>query len=72
MVYQITGVWNVYSNVCSGADQRKHQNSASLAFVRGIHQETVNSLHKGSVTRKMIAFDYVVMMLFVSSLQKVY
>ena len=25
-------------NVCSGADQRKHQSSASLAFVRGIHR----------------------------------
>ena len=27
----------VYSSVYSGADQRKHQSSASLAFVRGIH-----------------------------------
>ena len=29
----ITGVPIVCSNVCSGADQRKHQSSASLAFV---------------------------------------
>ena len=31
---QITGVTIVYSTVCSSADQRKHQISASLAFVR--------------------------------------
>ena len=35
---QITGVSIVYSTVCSGADQRKHQSSASVAFVRGIHR----------------------------------
>ena len=33
----------VYSNVCSGAYHRKHQSSASLAFVRGIYREPVNS-----------------------------
>ena len=31
---QITSVTIVYSTVCSGTDQRKHQSSASLAFVR--------------------------------------
>ena len=31
---QITGVYIVYSTVCSEADQRKQQSSASLAFVR--------------------------------------
>ena len=30
---QITGISIVYSIVCSGADQRKHQSYASLAFV---------------------------------------
>ena len=30
---QITGVSNVCSTFCSGADKRKRQNSASLAFV---------------------------------------
>ena len=40
----------VYSTVYSGADQRKHQSSASLAFVRGIHRWPVNSPHKGPVT----------------------
>ena len=33
---QITGVSMVYSTVCSGADQRKHQSSASLAGDRWI------------------------------------
>ena len=37
IVSQITGFTIVYSAVYSGADQRKHQSSTSLAFVRGIH-----------------------------------
>ena len=36
MASQITGVSIVYSTVCTGADQRKHQSSVSLAFVGGI------------------------------------
>ena len=47
--------------VYSGADQRKHQNSASLAFVRGIRRWPVNSPHKRPVTRKMFPFDDVIM-----------
>ena len=35
-----------------GADQRKHQSSASLAFVRRIHRWPLNFPHKGPVTRK--------------------
>ena len=35
---QIIGVSIVYFTVCSGADQRKRQNSGSLAFVREIHR----------------------------------
>ena len=35
---QITSLTIVHSTVYSGADQRKHQSSASLAFVRGIHR----------------------------------
>ena len=35
---QITSLTIVYSTVYSRADQRKHQGSASLAFVRGIHR----------------------------------
>ena len=39
MVFKITSLTIVYLTVCSGADQRKHQSSVSLAFVRGIHRE---------------------------------
>ena len=35
---QITSLTIVYSTVYWDADQRKHQSSASLAFVRGIHR----------------------------------
>ena len=38
MASKITSLTIVYLTVHSGADQRKHQNSASLAFVRGIHR----------------------------------
>ena len=38
MTSQTTSVSIVCSTVCSGTDQRKHQSSASLAFVRGIHR----------------------------------
>ena len=58
---QITSLAIVYSTVHSGADQRKHQSSASLAFVRGIHRRPVNSPHKWPVTRKMFPFDDVIM-----------
>ena len=54
---QITSLTIVYSTVYSGADQRKHQSSASLDFVRGIHQSPVNSPQKGPVTRKMFPYD---------------
>ena len=58
---QITSLTTVYSIVYSDADQRKHQSSASLAFVRGIHRGPVNSLHKWPVTRKMFPFDDVIL-----------
>ena len=61
MSSQITSLMVVYSIVYSGADQRKHQSSASLAFVRGIHRGPVNFPHKWSVTRKMFQFDDVIM-----------
>ena len=40
---------------------KKHQSSASLAFVRGIHRWPVNSPHKGPVTRKMFSLDDVIL-----------
>ena len=63
MVSQITGISIVYSTVCSGADQRKHQCSASLAFVRWIHRWPVDSPHKGPVTWEIFPFDDVIMAL---------
>ena len=53
MASQITSLTIVYSTFYSGIDQRKHQSSASLAFVWGIYRWPVNSLHKRPVTRKM-------------------
>ena len=38
MASQITSLSIVYTTVYSGADQRKYQSPASLAFVRGIHR----------------------------------
>ena len=61
MASQITSLMIAYSTVYSGADQRKHQSSASLAFVRGIHRGPVNSPHKWPVTQKMFPFDDVIM-----------
>ena len=58
---QTTSLTFVYSTVYSGADQRKHQSSASLAFVWGIHRGPVNSPHKWPVTRKMFPFNDVIM-----------
>ena len=61
MVSQITSLAIVYSIVYSVANQRKHQSSVSLAFVRRIHRWPVNSSHKRPVTRKMFPFDDVIM-----------
>ena len=61
MASLITSLTIVYSTVYSDADQRKHQSSASLAFVWGSHRGPVNSPHKWPVTRKMFPFDEVIM-----------
>ena len=58
---QITSLMIVYTTFYSGADQRKHQISASLAFVRGIHRWLVNSSHEGPVMRKMFPINDVIM-----------
>ena len=52
MAYQITGISIICSTVGSGADQGKHQSSASLAFVRGIHRKKAS---------KKFPFDDVIM-----------
>ena len=59
---QITSLTTVYSPVNLGVDQRKQQSAASLAFVLEIHRWSVNSLHKGPVTRKMFPYDDVIML----------
>ena len=61
MASQITSLTIVYSTVYSDADQKKHQSSASLACVGGIHRGPVNSRHKWPETRKMFSFDDVIM-----------
>ena len=55
MASQITGVSSGCPTVCSGVDQIKHQSSASLASVRGIHRWPVNSPHKGTVTQNVFS-----------------
>ena len=60
MASQITSLTIVYSRFIQRAYQRKHQSSASLAFVRGIHRWPMNSPHKGS-NQKMFPFDDVIM-----------
>ena len=55
MVSQITSVSIVCSNVCSGADKKKHQSSTPLAWW------PVDSSHKGPVTSKTFPFDDVIM-----------
>ena len=61
MASHVTSLTIVYSTVYSGTDQRKHQSSASLAFVWGIHRWPVNFPPKGPVTRIMFPFDDVIM-----------
>ena len=74
----ITSLMIVCSNVYSDADQRKHQSSASLAFVWGIHRGPVNSPHKWPVMQKMFPFDDVIMkgqccsLLYISLCQLLY
>ena len=60
MTSQITRLTIVYLTLHSGADQRKYQSFASLAFVRGIHRWPVNCPHKWPVTRKMFSFDGII------------
>ena len=52
MASQITSLTVVYSTVYSDADQRKHQSSASLAFVWGIHRDRWIPRTKGQLRGK--------------------
>ena len=49
---QITSLTVLYSTVYSDADQRKHQSSASLAFVWGIHRDRWIPRTKGQLRGK--------------------
>ena len=61
MVSQVTSLTIVYLTLYSAADQRKHQSSASPAFVQGINRSPVNSPHKLPVTPKTFPLDDVIM-----------
>ena len=54
MASLITSLTVLYSTVFSGADQRKHQSSASLAFVWGIHRDRWIPHTKGQLRGKCI------------------
>ena len=60
MMSQISSLAIVFSTVYSGADQRKHQSSASLAFVRGIHRWPEFPTQRAS-NAEMFPFDDVTM-----------
>ena len=61
VVSALASLMIVYLTVYSGANQRKHTSSASLAFVRGNHRSPVNSSHKEPVMWNMSPFDDVIM-----------
>ena len=65
MASQITGISTVCSTVGLFTAHRKHQSSALLAFVRGIHRWPVNFPHKRPVTRKIFPFDDVIMIILI-------
>ena len=65
---QITSLTTVYSIFIQTQIKEKHQSSALLACVRGIHRWPMNSPHKWPVTRKMFPFDDVIMKTSASSL----
>ena len=70
MASQITGFSIAYSTVCPGTDERKHQSSASLAFVRGNHRWPLDSPHKAPVTRETFPFDDVIILIHMGNLAK--
>ena len=57
MASQITSLTISFSTVYQGADQRKHQSSASLDFVRGIHRFPAQMASDA----EMFPFDDVIM-----------
>ena len=60
IAFQITSLTTVYSTVYSGADERKHQSSASLGFVRN-SPVTGEFLAQMGSNAEMFPFDDVIM-----------
>ena len=63
MASKITSLTIVYSTVYSGADQSKHQSSASLAFVWGISPGTGEFPAQMASNKEIFPFDDVIMIL---------
>ena len=68
MASRITSLTIAFSNFNSGTDQRKHQSSTSLTFVRRSHWWPVNSQHKRPVIWKMFPFDDVIMIMVLNGI----
>ena len=66
---QITSLSIVFTSIYLGGDQRKHQSSASMAFVCAIHRWPVNFPHKWPETRKIFPFDNVIIIFHVRKYQ---
>ena len=62
---QITSLTVVYSTVYSDADQRKSSKLRVTGLCVGNSPGLVNSPHKGPVTRKMLPFDNVIMIMMI-------
>ena len=60
MASQITNLTIVHSTVYSGADHRKHQRSASLAFVRGVHRWPLKFPSQWSSNAENVSIDDVI------------
>ena len=57
MTSQITSLTIFYSNVCLGADKRKHRSSPSLAFVWGIHWWQRHSILRRHLLRIYVCIE---------------
>ena len=63
MTSQITSLTLVYSSVYTGADQRNHQSSASLAFVQGIHRLSRQQIDIAKLRKFTILCNIIVIMI---------
>ena len=70
MASRITSVSIVYSIVWTGVFQRKHQSSASLAFVRGIHRTGEFPSQKASNVSFLMTSSWISLRLLSSDYEK--